>query len=332
MPTVGPVAKSEPLPSGAPSGGGRRGNALSKIAKFVIGAGIVFGLVSLFRGGRGSESGQTITAAPETATTIRWDPSKYSHGQNVLEYQIIRDNFVDGAQPIRVLRDPSSIDAGRTDLYRLYGTAMAANVTFYRLDSNPATSYTEATWTVPAEPFGMTHSYQVRVLYRLTKTSTGTDTTGGTTTTTTSTYYYTPVSNTITATAIDPVRNTDVVSPAYDPNVGPPEILVTSLQRGDANFEWRRKDGADIYYMVVEPIEPGKGPTWQSQPIYETGPTVALPASMRTDLANLLSNPAYADRTMRWRVYCKHQGDSSPAWLAGQEARFIIGGTPPPFP
>ena len=332
MPTVGPVVKSEPLPSGAPPGGARRGNALSKIAKFILGAGIVFGLVSLIRGGRGSEPGQTISAAADTATTVTWDPTKYSHGQNVLEYQVIRDNFADGAQPIKVLRDPSSIDAGRTDLYRLYGTAAATNVTFYRLDSNPATSYTEATYAVPAEPFGTTHNYQVRVLYRLTKTSSGTDTGGGTTTTTTSTYFYTPVSNTITATAIEPVKYTDVVSPAYDPNAGSPEILVTSLQSGDTNFEWKRKDGADLYYMLVEPIEPGKGPTWQSPNIYETGPIVALPASMRTDLANLLSNPSYADRTMRWRVYCRHQGDTSAAWVAGQEARFIIGGTPPSFP
>ncbi len=332
MPTVGPISKSEPLPSGAPPGKGRRGNILGKAGKLLIGAAIVFGLASLFRGGRGSEAGPVIAAAADTPTTITWDPTKYSHGQNVLEYQIIRDNFADGAQPIKVLRDPSMIDAGRTDIYPLYGTATATNVTFFRLDSNPATSYTEATWTVAAEPYGTTHSYQVRVLYRLTKTSTGTDTSGGTTTTTTSTYYYTPVSNTITATAIEPVKHTDVVSPAYDPNVGPPEVLVTNLQSGDTNFEWKRKDGADIYYVLVEPVEPGKGPTWQSPTIYETGPTVALPASMRTDLANVLSNPAFADRTMKWKVFCRHQSDTSPAWMAGQEARFIIGGTPPSFP
>ena len=122
MPTVGPVAKSEPLPSGAPPGGGRRGNALGKIAKFLVGAGVVFGLVSLFRSGRGSESGPSITASPDTATTIRWDPTKYGHGQTVVEYQVLRDNFADGALPVKALRDPSQIDAGRTDLAGLYGT------------------------------------------------------------------------------------------------------------------------------------------------------------------------------------------------------------------
>ncbi|MGC8863578.1 MAG: hypothetical protein ACP5R5_12495, partial [Armatimonadota bacterium] len=331
MPVVGPITKSEPLPSGAPRGSRRHGDALSKIGKFILGAGIIFGLATLFRPGRGSEPAPTIAAA-ESPTIITWDPKKYSHGQNVLEYQIIRDDFADTARPVKVIRDPSAIDAGRTDVRTLYGTTTPINVTYYRLDSNPATSYTEVTGTVPPEPFGITHTYQVRVLYRLTKTSTSTDNTGGTTTTTTSTYYYTPVSNVITATAIDPVKYTDIVSPAYDPGVGPPEVLVTDLLSGATNFEWKRKDGADVYYVRVEPVVPGTGPIWQSSIIYETGPTVALPAAMRADLANLLSNPSYADVTMKWTVYCRHQGDTSPAWLAGQEARFIVGGTPPGFP
>jgi len=332
MPAVGPIAKSEPLPSGAPPGRGRRGDTLGKISKFVLGAAIVLGIAQLFRPGRGSEPAPTISAA-DSPTVITWDPKKYSHGQNVLEYQILRDNFTDTAQPVKVLRDPSAIDAGRTDVRSLYGTTTPINVTYYRLDSNPATSYTEVTATVPPEPYGTTHTYQVRVLYRLTKTSTSTDgTTGGTTTTTTSTYYYTPVSNSITATAIEPVSYTDIVSPAYDPGVGPPEVLVSDLQSGAMNFEWRRKDGADVYYVKVEPVVPGTGPVWQSSTIYETGPTVSLPAAMRADLANLLSNPSYADVTMRWKVYCRHQADTSPAWVEGQEARFVIGGTPPGFP
>ena len=331
MPTVGPTAKSEPLPSGAPKGGGGRGNALGKIAKVLIGAGIVFGLVSLFRGGRGSEPAPTISAAADTATMIRWDSSGFGHGQNVLEYQIMRDDFADGARPVKAMRDPSEIDAGHADVYRLYGTAAGTNVSYYTLGASPASSFSEVTWTVPAEPFGTTHTYQVRVVYKLQHT-TGTGTSTTTTTTAANTYYYTPVSNTIAATAIDSVKASDVVSPAYDANVGPPEILVTDLQQGSTNFEWNRKDGADVYYVRIEPVVPGTGPTWQSPVIYETGPIVSLPAGMRTDLANLLSNSAYADKVMRWVVYCRHQSDTSPAWLAGQEARFVIGNAPPNFP
>jgi hypothetical protein len=307
---------------------------LSKIAKVLIAAGIVFGIVSLFRSGRGSEPAPTISAGAQTATILTWDTSLYGHGQNVLEYQIMRDNFAEGARPVKAMRDASEIDAGRADVYRLYGTTVGTNVTYYTLPANPATSFSEATWTVPPEPFGTTHTYQVRVVYKLFNTigtGTSTDTTG-TTTTAANTYLYTAVSNTIVATAIDPVRSTDIVSPAYDPNVGPPEILVTNLQQGSTNFQWNRKDGADVYYARVEPVVPGTGPTWQSALIYETGPTVSLPAGMRSDLANLLANPAYADKVMRWVVYCRHQADSSPAWLAGQEARFVIGSAPPNFP
>jgi len=66
--------------------------------------------------------------------------------------------------------------------------------------------------------------------------------------------------------------------------------------------------------------------------IYETGPTVSLPASARADLASVLSNSAYADKTMKWKVYCRHQADTSQVWLAGEEARFTIGGAPPTYP
>lgn len=326
MPTVTSSLKQAPLPSGAPSGGGGKKGTFSKIAKVLLGAAIVFGIASLFRSGRGNEDAPSIAAAAESPTSIVWDPTKYGHGQNVLEYQVMRDEFTAGAQPVMSIRDPSQIDAGRAELYGLYGTAAGPTVNYYRLDANPATTYTESSFAVPAEPYGTTHRYQVRVIYRLTAS-------GGTSSTSTGTkYYYSDVSNLVVATAIEPVRNVDVVSPAYDRTVAPPEILISDLQQGDINFEWLAKDGADVYYMTVEPVIPGTGPTWKSPTIYGTSVTVELPTAVRTELATLLSNSAYADKTMKWRVFCRNQSDTSGAWRQGEENRFVIGGTPPSSP
>jgi hypothetical protein len=74
---------------------------------------------------------------------------------------------------------------------------------------------------------------------------------------------------------------------------------------------------------------PGTGPTWQSQQIFETGPTVILPTAQQSALANLLNNAAYVDEVMKWRVYTRHEGDTSNGWVVGEENRFRIGGTPP---
>lgn len=337
MPVVGPVGKTEPLPSGAPPSTGSKRGTTSKIAKVLVGAALVFGLVQMFRSGRGSEDGPNIGVSSTTNTTITWDAGKYNHGQNVLEYQILRDDFADGAQPVMAIRDASHVDAGHADVAKLYGTAAASAVTYYRLDANPTrTTPTSVDATVPAEPYGVTHTYQVRAVYKMLADSTGTGTSTDTTSTSTTSsgdkYFYTPVSNTITATAIEQVKYADIVSPAYDPNMGPPEVLVTDLHNGTTNLEWNRKDGGDVYYVRVEPIVPGKGPTWQSSLIYETGPIVSLTSSQRTELAAALNNPNYADQAMRWRVYCRHQADTSPAWTVGQEARFIVGVPPPDSP
>jgi len=321
MPMVISSLKSEPLPSGAPAGGGTgaRG-AASKIGKFLVGAAIVFGLASLFKGGRGSEDAPVIGVAGPMEVT--WDPSKYGHGTNVLEYQILRnaewDDF--NAQPVKVIRDPSAIDAGHTNLMGLYGTGTGTAVSYYGLAGNPATSYTEKSWTVPAEPYGNTYRYTVRVLYKIT---TGSGTSAVTQ------YRYTPVSNVIIATAIQPVLNSDVISPAYDPSLPAPEVLVSDLQQGDVTFQWNRKDGANVYYVTVEAI-PSTGVIWQSDPIYETGPTITLPASERLELASILAN--YGGRVLKWIVYCRNTGDTSPAWVKGQENRFEVGATPPPGP
>ena len=131
-------------------------------------------------------------------------------------------------------------------------------------------------------------------------------------------------------TAIEPVKNNDVISPAYN-GQSAPEILISDLQQGYVNFEWKRKDGADIYFFSIEPVVPGLGPTWCNS-IVSDDPNVSLSENARKELANLLSNPSYAGQTMKWRVYCRHQADTNPALYKGQENRFIIGSLPPSFP
>ncbi len=323
MPTVSTALTHAPLPSSAPPSktSGARGS-IRKIAKFLLGAAIVFGLVSLFRSGRGGENSPAASASDPM--TIRWDPSDYSHGQAVRELQVLRDRII-----YKSLRSPTEYDRGWTKLDETidgapyYGTAGAAyTVNYYNLDQNPGTTFTEISAPVNQEPHGTTHQYHIRVLYQQT-TGAGEEAS--------STYRYTPLSNHITATAVDRVRNSDVVGAfAYDPLIGPTDILVSRLALGLDKFEWNRKDGGDIYNMKVEPVMPGTGPTWQSQTIYETGPTVILPSSQQSALASLLNNPAYVDSVMKWRVYTRHQGDTSTAWVEGEEHRFAIGGTPPP--
>jgi hypothetical protein len=331
MPAVGSSARTEPLPSGAPPQGKTKGGAISKIGKFLLGAAIVFGVVSLFKGGRGSEDAPVIgTLNPGEIT---WDPSKYGHGTNVIEYQIVRDSFVDAARPVKVVRDPGAIDAGRTSVAGLYGDGDDIEVNYYALDGNPATSYSSQSWNLPTEPYGTTHTYQVRVLYKLTGSSTSTDTdTTDDTTTATGKYYYTPVSNSITATVIEPVLNSDVVSPAYLPGDAPPEIQIGDLQQGFVNLQWNRKLGADVYYVQVDPVIPGTGPSWNNMasPVYETSPIVSLPAAQRISLANALL--LYPGKVMKWRVYCRHQSDTSQAWYQGDESRFEISSLPPGAP
>ena len=339
MPAVGSATmKTEPMPGGAPARGHVGSGAAGKIGKFFLGALIVFGLVNLVRGQRGSEPPPAIgTLGP---TEITWNPTKYGHGLNVLEYQVLRDSFANGSTPVKALRDPTDIDAGRTSLARLYGTGPALAFNYYALTANPGTSYTSTAVTLPIEPYGVTHQYQVRVLYRVVPavsgTGTGTDTSTGTSTDTSTTtgntrYYYTPVSNIITMTAIEPVRTGDIISPLYDPSLGPTDLLISDLQDPTIDmFAWNAKAGADIYYMKVEPVIPGNAPSWQSSNVYATGPTIKLPQSERTKLATILSG--YPDKVMRWRVYCRHQADTSQAWVEGEDNLFKIIGTPPGRP
>lgn len=339
MPAVGSATvRTEPMPGGAPARGRIGSGAAGRIGKFLLGALIIFGVANLVRGQRGSEPPPAIgTLGP---TEITWNPTKYGHGLNVLEYQVLRDSFTSGSTPVKALRSPTDIDAGRTSLANLYGMGPALAFNYYALTANPDISYTSTAVTLPVEPFGITHQYQVRVLYRVipavapgTGTDPGTDPgtgTGGAAGTGTR-YYYTPVSNEITMTAIEPVRNADIVSPRYDPSLGPTDLLISDLQDPTIDmFAWNAKAGADIYYVKVEPVIPGNAPSYQSSNVYATGPTVKLPQSERTKLATILSG--YPDKVMKWRVYCRHQADTSQAWVEGEDNLFTIIGTPPGRP
>lgn len=328
MPAVASSLKSQPLPNAAPRGGSSKKGAFGKIVKTLIAVGAIYGLASMFSSGRGGEKAPGVGVG-ESPTILTWDPSKYGNGKDVLEYQILRDEFSAGADPVIAVRDPSAIDSGRADVFSIYGNTTGTPVSYYKLDTNPATAYSETSWVVPAEPYGTTHTYQVRVLYRLATTGTPTENNDAVTSVK---YYYTPVSKVITATAIEPVLNSDIVEPAYDRTAAPPEILVDDLRDGYTNFTWNTKDGADIYYMSVEPVIPGTGPTWTSPHLYATGTTVSLTPSARSSLAQALNNSAYSDQTMKWYVYCRNQGDTSPAWNKGEKNMFVIGGTPPPAP
>jgi hypothetical protein len=332
MPAVGGAARTQALPSGAPAQSKAKGSTISKIGKFLLVVGVAFGVYSLFKSGRGSEDAPSISS---NADVISWDPSKYGHGTNVLEYEVIRDNFSDTSAPVKVLRDPGAIDIGYTSVAGLYGSGSDLTVNYYSLDTNPSSTYTSQTATVPIEPYGTTHTYQVRVLYKTTKTtssdSTSTDTTD-TTDTIVTTYYLTGVSNPIIATVIDPVHNSDVYTPAYSTSDAPPEVQISDLQDGTVNLEWSRKDGADQYYVLVEPVIAGTGPTWTnlSSPINETGPTVSLPATQRIALATALNS--YPGVVMKWTVYCRHEADTGDGWYKGAENRFEISSLPPDEP
>lgn len=329
MPTISGSAKSEPLPSGAPTGGKGSKSSLSKIGKFLVAGLLVVGLASLFSSGRGNEDPGSIDAATDRGIPlIRWDPTQFDHGKHVVELHVLRDDF--GDQPVKVLSSPTEWDRGWTKLTGLFGTGADVNVIYQRLASNPDTTTVETTVAVPVEPFGTTHTYQIRVLYREQTTSSGT---GDGSTSTTTKYYYTSLSNSITATAIEPVKTTDIIVPAYDPNAAAPELLVSDLQQGKVNLQWQRKAGGDVYRVIVEPIVPGTGRTWQSPSlIYETGPTVSLPIDQRNSLANWLMTTSSGGATMRWRVDCRHQGDTNQDWIQGDWSRFTIGDMPPGTP
>lgn len=338
MPALGTGAvKSEPLSSGAPPRAKRGSNALQKIGTFLLYAAAIYGLYTLIRPGRGTEDAPKIgTLGP---MEITWDPSKYGHGVNVMEYQILQDPEKNSTIPVKVMRDPTAIDLGKISLASLFGGGAAITFPYYSLATNPAASFSTLQATVTPEAYGVTHQYMVRVLYKVTPAVAGTGTTnggggtgGGTTDAGGSvSYQFTPVSNIITMTAIDPVRITDVVAPRYDSTVGPSSLLVSDLEDTTVDmFIWNSKAGADVYYISVEPVQPGAAPPFKSDAIYATGPVVKLPDSERKRLASTISS--YAGTVMRWRVYCRHKDDTSQAWFEGDENLFQVVGVPPGQP
>lgn len=256
-------------------------------------------------------------APPATAgtnLTINWDPSQYSHGQEVYELQVIRDG---GINPVRAIRDPSVWDLGRTDLSNLYNTSTGTDVVFSQITSmdSPPNSMS---WTVPAESYGITHTYQLRAILRQ---QVGVDEFGGPV----FNYSATDLGNAIIGTAIEPVH---VVTPSN----GEP-VLVSDLRAGSVNLTAGSSAGADQYRMTVEPVIAGSAPTWTSNVIYwASGGIVSLPDGDRLALAAQLSNPECAGQDMKWRVDARQSADTNTAWTQGDTAVFSIGNTPPPPP
>ena len=136
------------------------------------------------------------------------------------------------------------------------------------------------------------------------------------------------------ATAIEPVKNADIIMPAYDPNDAAPELLLTDLQQGRVNLQWQRKTGADSYRVTVWPAS-GSTSLRRSWDVQETGPTVQLSADQRMDLANWLATAVQSGTTMNWRVDCWNSTDDASVRAAPAEGdvnRFVIGVMPPGTP
>ncbi len=326
MPTVTTTLKSEPLPSSAPSGGGGGSKgAFAKIGKFLLGAAIVFGLVSLFRGGTGSESPPSSGALGPME--IAWDPTQFNHYQGEFtQLQILRDGLV-----YRVLSGTQASQFGSTSLLLTssgqpyYGDAGTAyDVVYNYLTGVPSTTFSEATTTVSQEAYGlMQHTYQLRVFYEQEYVDSQTDVT-------VTQYYYTGLGSPVRATAIEAVSEDDIVWPTSGA-----DVLISRIGSGADRFEWDGKAGANQYYILVEPVTPGTGPTWPSPAFYEPGDVVQLPMSSQTTLAARLSEAidpnAEEGVNMKWRVFCRSTADTSPGWVEGQESVFTVF-PPPPEP
>ena len=122
MPAIASLESGKPeiLPSSAPKNEKLQTAGISKIGRFVVAAAIVYGFASIFRSGRGAEDAPVVTTGASN-TILRWDPTKYNHGHNVVEYQVLRDDFSDTAVPVKVISDPTVIDSGKTDVRSIYG-------------------------------------------------------------------------------------------------------------------------------------------------------------------------------------------------------------------
>ncbi len=321
MPTVSSALKSEPLPSGAPKKSHASSGAASKIGKFFIGLVVVAGLASLFQGGSGVADPPSLGIGNKNLE-FTWDPKLYNHGQNVFELQVVRDavDALDGhAEVVAAINDPSLWNNGRINISALYGTAAGTAVTYSRLPLG-ATSPTSVTETIPAEPYGITHTYNLRVLLRSRLGETSEGSSG-----TTYKYQMTKLGNEIMATAVEPFSRDKAVEPID----GDP-LYVSQLLNNEANLSWLPLEGASEYKVVVEPIAPGTAPRWESSIMHAgSGSEVSLNDGDRMSLANRLNN--FPDVQMRWCVYARNSADTKPLWtypVTSQWPRFTIGATP----
>ena len=315
MPAVSSALKSEPLPTGPPSRSKMGGSAGSKIGKFLVGLLIVAGIFMIFQGGTGTPDAPTAGASGPMV--IRWDPKIYSHGQNVSELQVIRDQDagVLGAVPVRTIRDMAQWNAGYTDLSNLYGSG-AFTVVYYQMPLGSATP-TSATQAYTDEGYGITHQYQLRALLRK---QTGVDNDGAPT----YGYEFTKFGNYIMATAVQPVASGFIVTPLNGES-----LYVSQLRTGEANLTWQPTIGADQYRVKVWPVQPGTGPTWISNvTYYGSGTEISLSDVDRLALASVLNNPLYVNKEMYWRVDARHTGDTTQDWVLGDSVVFRIGSTP----
>jgi len=320
MPTISTSLKSEPLPSGAPSKSRVGGGAASKIGKFLLGAAIVFGVVSLFKGGNGSPNAPAAGVAGPMVIT--WDSKLYSFGDNVAELQILRDY---DTRPVAAVTDSRSWGLGRKDLASLYGTGVGTTVSYNKLDLG-ATAPTSASWTVPAEGYGTTHQYSLSVIVKKQTLSADGKT---------STFVYdiTKFGSVVTMTAVQPVTQDMILAPlSGDP------VFVSDLIGDSANtnlFSWKKAAGADQSRVIVEPLTPGTAPTWSSSIIYSSGDTLVLSDDDKRSLALVLANvsdPKQVGIVMKWRVDGRHTGDTSPDWTKGDTMTFQFSVMPPVIP
>ncbi len=326
VPVGSQIGRQASLPYGPPPKTSSSKNAFEQAGKILLGIGLIYLLAQIFKSGTGSEGPPAINTGA-SPTIIKWDPTTFDHGKAVVETQILRDDFSDTAAPFKTLRDPSLWALGQTDMRPLYGGTAVRTVTYNAIDTSPSDTVTERTATIPAEAFGTTHQYMVRVLY---KTVIGTGDSAATT------YRYSGVSSPITMTVIEPVKVADLISPAFDPSGPVPEIQISDLKDGVINFQWARKDGGNVYYVVVSPIVPGTAATFSTLSfglIFESGPIVELPPAQRTALADFLTRSGIGtDTVMKWQVFTRNTSDTSPLFIGGAEGRFKLGEAPPPSP
>lgn len=339
MPAISSSLNSEPAPSGVAKSSGGGKSAMSSIGKFLLGLAIVGGLVAMFNGGTGSEKGPGIGAAgPMEIKVSRTD---YGRGGTNVEYQVLRDDFGISTKPVFVRYQPS-IDAtgGIIDLLPIYGVGGTIPVDYAFISSIPSTIFTATSYQLAREEYGTTHTYQVRVFYGLKSTggsSGGTDTGDGTTTGATTAginYYYTPVSNVITATAIEKVQSQELLTPVYGEEI----TSVDFLQSAGLNFTWSAKPGADVYRIVFiggsnsTGGEPAPGRTFVITNPTILGDIASMPTSVRDSFVSTYFPAAapsrYSGATVKWRVDCRHDADTSKEWVIGAESQFTIGVSP----